>query len=92
MPVHNALIIPQKSTYEIQDQKYVFVIDKNGVAKSRNIKVLYELPDLYIVGSGISSGDKILLEGVQKVKDDQKLKVKFQDPVKVIKSLKLKAE
>lgn len=44
MPVHNALIIPQKSTYEIQDQKYVFVIDKNGVAKSRNIKVLYELP------------------------------------------------
>ena len=23
MPVHNALIIPQKSTYEIQDQKYV---------------------------------------------------------------------
>ncbi len=92
MPVHNALIIPQKSTYEIQDQKYVFVIDKNGVAKSRNIKVLYELPDLYIVGSGISAGDKILLEGVQKVKDDQKLKVKFQDPLKVIKSLKLKAE
>lgn len=78
MPVHNALIIPQKSTYEIQDQKYVFVIDKNGVAKSRNIKVLYELPDLYIVGSGISAGDKILLEGVQKVKDDQKLKVKFR--------------
>lgn len=92
MPVHNALIIPQKSTYEIQDQKYVFVIDKNGVAKSRNIKVLYELPDLYIVGSGISAGDKILLEGVQKVKDDQKLKVKFRDPLKVIKSLKLKAE
>ncbi|PTT21269.1 efflux RND transporter periplasmic adaptor subunit [Chryseobacterium sp. HMWF028] len=92
MPVHNGLIIPQKATYEIQDQKYVFVIDKNGVAKSRNIKVAYELPDLYIVGSGISKGDQILLEGVQKVKDDQKVKTKFQDPKKVLQSLKLKAE
>ncbi|WP_373567438.1 efflux RND transporter periplasmic adaptor subunit [Chryseobacterium sp. WG23] len=92
MPVHNALIIPQKATYEIQDQKYVFVIDKNGTAKSRNIKIAYELQDLYVVGSGLSKGDQILLEGVQKVKDDQKIKTKFQDPKKVLQSLKLKAE
>ncbi|MGU3373487.1 efflux RND transporter periplasmic adaptor subunit [Chryseobacterium sp. M5A1_1a] len=92
MPVHNALIIPQKATYEIQDQKYVFVIDKNGIAKSRNIKIGYELQDLYVVSSGISKGDQILLEGVQKVKDDQKVKTKFMDPKKVLQSLKLKAE
>lgn len=92
MPVHNALIIPQKATYEIQDQKYVFVVDKKGTAKSRNIKIAYELPDLYVVSSGISKGDQILLEGVQKVKDDQKVKTKFQDPKKVLQSLKLKAE
>lgn len=91
LPLKNALIIPQKATYEIQDQKYVFVIDKNGVAKSKNIKVSYELPDIYVV-SGISPDEKILLEGVQKVKDDQKVKVKFQDPKKVLQSLKLKAE
>ncbi|MFL9835509.1 efflux RND transporter periplasmic adaptor subunit [Chryseobacterium sp. ST-37] len=92
LPLKNALIIPQKATYEIQDQKYVFVIDKNGVAKSKNIKVAYELPDIYVVSSGISSDEKILLDGVQKVKDDQKVKVKFQDPKKVLQSLKLKAE
>jgi len=92
LPLKNALIIPQKATYEIQDQKYVFVVDKNGVVKSRNIKVAYELPDVYVVGSGLAEGDKILLEGVQKVKDDQKVQVKFQDPKKVLQSLKLKAE
>ncbi|NAW51460.1 efflux RND transporter periplasmic adaptor subunit [Elizabethkingia argentiflava] len=92
LPVHDALIIPQKATYEIQDQKYVFVIDKKGTARSRNIKIAYELPDLYVVGSGLSKGDQILLEGVQKVKDDQKLKIKFEDPKKVLQSLKLKAE
>ncbi|WP_261513092.1 efflux RND transporter periplasmic adaptor subunit [Chryseobacterium paludis] len=92
LPLRNALIIPQKATYEIQDQKYVFVVGKDGVLKSKNIKVAYELPDLYVVASGLSEGDKFLLEGVQKVKDDQKVKVKFQDPRKVIQSLKLKAE
>lgn len=92
LPLKNALIIPQKATYEIQDQKYVFVIDKNGVARSKNIKISYELPDLYVVASGLSEGDKFLLEGVQKVKDDQKVNVKFQDPKKVLQSLKLKAE
>ncbi len=92
LPLKNALIIPQKATYEIQDQKYVFVVDKNGVVKSKNIKVAYELPDLYVVGSGLATGDKILLEGVQKVKDDQKVQTKFQDPKKVLQSLKLKAE
>ncbi len=92
LPLKNALIIPQKATYEIQDQKYVFVIDKNGVARSKNIKVAYELPDVYVIASGLSTGDKILLEGVQKVKDDQKVQTKFQDPKKVLQSLKLKAE
>ncbi len=39
IPVHQALIIPQKATYEIQDKKFVFVIDKNNVVKSKNIAI-----------------------------------------------------
>lgn len=92
LPLKNALIIPQKATYEIQDQIYVFVVDKNGVVKSRNIKVAYQLPDIYVVSSGIATTDTILLEGVQKVKEDQKVKVKFQDPKKVLQSLKLNVD
>ena len=92
IPVNKALIIPQKATYEIQDQVYVFVVDKNGVAKSRNIKVAYELPDIYIVASGLNPGDKILVDGVQKVKDDQKIKTHYQNPQKVLQNLTLKAE
>lgn len=92
VPLKNALIIPQKATYEIQDQTYVFVVDKNGVVKSRNVKVAYQLPDIYVISSGISTSDQILLEGVQKVKDDQKVKVKYQDPKKVLQTLKLNAD
>ncbi|MDY3345060.1 efflux RND transporter periplasmic adaptor subunit [Riemerella anatipestifer] len=91
IPVKNALIIPQKATYEIQDQKYVFVVDKNGKVESRNIKVTYSLPDIYVVSSGLSVGDKILLEGVQKVRDNDVVKTQFQNPKEVLKTLKLNA-
>lgn len=91
IPVKNALIIPQKATYEIQDQKYIFVVDKNGKVESRNIKVTYSLPDIYVVSSGLSVGDKILLEGVQKVRDNDVVKTQFQNPKEVLKTLKLNA-
>ncbi|MBT0551712.1 efflux RND transporter periplasmic adaptor subunit [Riemerella anatipestifer] len=91
IPVKNALIIPQKATYEIQDQKYVFVVDKNGKVESRNIKVTYSLPDIYVVSSGLSAGDKILLEGVQKVRDNDVVKTQFQNPKEILKTLKLNA-
>jgi len=92
IPVKNAIIIPQKATYEIQDQKYVYIVDKAGTVKSRNIKVAYELPDIYILDSGLNADEKFLIEGVQKVKDDQKVETKFEDPKKILQSLKLKAD
>ena len=91
VPLRNVLLIPQKATYEIQDKKYVFVVDKNGVVKSRNITVSTEMPDLFVVESGLNENDKILLEGVQKVKADDKVKTKYIAPKKVFSALQLKA-
>ena len=92
VPVKNALVIPQKATYEIQDKKYVFVVDKNNVVQSRNIAIRGEMPDLYVVQSGLTQNDRILLEGVQKVKDDDKIKYDYLKPEEVISQLRLKAE
>lgn len=92
VPLKNALVIPQKATYEIQDKDYVFVIDKNNVVRSRNITISSRMPDLYVVESGIKETDKILLEGVQSVKDDDKITAKYMAPKEVISSLSLKAE
>jgi len=92
VPLKKALVIPQKATYEIQDKTYVFVVDNRNMVHSRNITISGEMPDLYVVGSGLSIGDKILLEGVQKVKDDDKITFKFQNPQEVIKQLRLKTE
>lgn len=92
VPLHNALVIPQKATYEIQDKKFVFVVDKNNVVRSRNITIVGEMPDLYVVATGLVESDKILLEGVQKAKDDEKIQFEYQAPGEVVAHLRLKAE
>jgi membrane fusion protein (multidrug efflux system) len=91
-PLKNAIVIPQKATYEIQDKKYVFTIDKNNKVSSREITITGEIPDLYVVKTGLTENDKILLEGVQKVKENDKIKYVFQSPQMVINHLRLKAE
>lgn len=84
-----AIIIPQEATYELQDKIYVYVVDKNNIVKSVNIKIQQKLPNLYIIESGISADDKILLEGVQNVKDGDKISFEFKEPKKVVDSLQL---
>lgn len=92
VPLKNAIVIPQKATYEIQDKKYVFVIGKDDKVSSREITITGEIPDLYVIKSGITENDKILLEGVQKVKENDKIKYEYQAPQKVINHLRVKAE
>ncbi|NUY80273.1 efflux RND transporter periplasmic adaptor subunit [Flavobacterium sp. MAH-1] len=91
-PVKDALIIPSKATYEIQDKKYVFVVGSDNKILSREVEVKGDLADLYVVTKGIKATDKILLDGVQKARDDQKIAYDFKDPKDVIAHLKLYAE
>ncbi|TRX36151.1 efflux RND transporter periplasmic adaptor subunit [Flavobacterium sp. ZT3R18] len=92
VPLKNVVVIPQKATYEIQDKKYVFVVNKNNVVTSKEITITGEIPDLYVVASGITENDKIIIEGVQKVKEDEKIKFDYLAPQEVINHLRLKAE
>ena len=92
IPLKDALVIPQKATYEIQDKVYVFMVDKNKVVRSRSITIAGQMQDLYVVGSGITENDRILLEGVQKTKDDDKIEYEFQAPKDVVSRLRLRTE
>ena len=92
MPLKNALIIPQKTTYEILDKKYVFLLDEKNTLHAKQITVGEEMPHLYVVTDGLKSTDKILLEGLRKVKENDKIDFEFLEPSKVISELSLYAE
>jgi membrane fusion protein (multidrug efflux system) len=75
--IKNALIVPQKSTFEVQDRIYVYVVDKNSVVQARNITIRQKITNLYVVEKGLSESDTILFEGVQSVKEDEKIQTVF---------------
>ncbi|WP_343605274.1 efflux RND transporter periplasmic adaptor subunit [Fluviicola sp.] len=72
----NALIIPQKSTFEIQDKVYVYVIDKYGKARTRAVEIQARIPHFYMISAGLSKDDTILYEGIQSVSEGMKIKQK----------------
>ncbi len=92
VPLNDALIIPQKTTFEILDKKYVFVVDENNVINSRQITVGEEMQHLYVVTEGLKTNDKILLDGLRKVRDKDKIKYVFVKPHEVLSKLDLYAE
>ncbi|MCB9251379.1 MAG: efflux RND transporter periplasmic adaptor subunit [Flavobacteriales bacterium] len=79
LPVYhkNAMLIPQKATFDILNKKYVFVLDKNNVLSSREIKVGNDLQHLYEVHSGLDEKDIVLVDGLRKVKNGQKINTEF---------------
>ena len=89
VPIHNALMIPQKATFEIQDKIYVYVVDQNNNVKSRNIIIKQRLSNIYIIQSGLSKNDKILMDGIQTVKENEKIKPKFVPSAQIFNHLEL---
>lgn len=87
---NNVLVVPQKSTFEIQDKLYVYVVDKNNRIHMRNIEYITRLPHLFIISNGISSGERVVYEGIQNVKADMVIEPEEQSMKQIIKKLAAK--
>lgn len=61
----SVIIIPQKATFEIQDRRYVYVVNDSNKTVSTHVKVM-EVNDgkNFVVQSGLNDGDRIVIEGV----------------------------
>ena len=69
-PMTDVIMIPQSATTEIQDKKFVFVLQPDNTLKNTEIKV-FKLNDgkYYYVTEGLKAGDKVVMEGVQNLRD-----------------------
>jgi len=77
IPQHleNALLIPQKSTADIQGKKFVYLVSyKNTVTNSKvDVKEITK-GNYYVVTGGLKAGNKIVVEGFASLKDGVKIK------------------
>ena len=71
--VPDALLVPQKSVFEVQDKNYVYVVDDKNIAHTRSFVPSLRTGDNYVVKSGLKLGERVVYEGTQLVKDGQKV-------------------
>lgn len=88
----DALLVPQKATFEILDKKFVFVVGEDNTVRAKEISIAEELPHLYVVKEGLGAEDRILLEGLRKVRDGDEIVQIYQPPAEAFAQLDLPAE
>lgn len=72
--IDTALIIPQSATYELQDKKLVYIVDKSNKISSTAITgVPSDNGQYFIVTSGLKAGETVVLEGLVGLKDNTEI-------------------
>ncbi len=69
----NAILIPQQCVFEVQENLYLYVIDKDNTIKQRQIIAEMRLGNMYLVTEGLSETDIVLYEGIQLIKEGDKI-------------------
>ncbi len=90
--VKDAIVIPQRATFEILDSRYVWLLDKDNAAHQTLITIKHELEDRFVIDKGLAVGDKIVLEGVRQIEQDMKVEFEFVKPEDALKNQKFRAE
>ena len=83
--LEDALLVPQQSTFTIQDKNYVFIVDQD-TARARSFDIVGQYKK-YFVADGLKKGDRIIMEGLQHIRDGVPIKPKVLsvDSVKLTK-------
>ncbi len=76
VPTHasDAIMVPQSATFDVQDKKFVYVVNNDKTVATREITVLPQNDgQTYVVTSGLRPGDRIVVDGVNQLKNGQKI-------------------
>ena len=71
-----ALLVPQLAVQEIQGLYSVMVVKPDATVEQRMVKAGERVGNLWIIDSGLKPGEKVIVEGLQKVKPGVQVSVK----------------
>jgi membrane fusion protein (multidrug efflux system) len=84
----NVLVIPQNVTYQLQDKRFVYLIDAHNKIKNAAVTVMDNTPgQFFIVTGGLKPGDRIIAEGAINLQDGTEIKPAMVDTASVYKDL-----
>ncbi|HXT39651.1 MAG TPA: efflux RND transporter periplasmic adaptor subunit, partial [Candidatus Angelobacter sp.] len=65
----NSILVPQRAIVELQGKNFVWVIGPDNKATQRGVQVGGQVGENVVVPEGLKSGDRIVIEGLQKVRE-----------------------
>lgn len=71
--VEDAVMVPQKAVFEIQDKNYVFLVDSTNQVSMKSFVPSTRFASFYIVESGLKPGDRVVLEGIQSIESGMQI-------------------
>ncbi|WP_460514570.1 efflux RND transporter periplasmic adaptor subunit [Cyclobacterium sediminis] len=75
--IRNAIIIPQKAVFEIQDRSFVYIVKEDNTVEMRSIVPRARFSHYYVIESGLKVGERMVYEGIQNVKDGMTIQPKI---------------
>lgn len=83
--VEDGVIVPQRCIMELQGLNSVFVINDSNVVRAKQVTVGPSVDDYFIIEEGLSAGEKIVIDALQKVKEGMVIEpqlIKFESKTK----------
>lgn len=74
-----ALLIPERALVPERSVQYVFVVDDNQIAEKRTVQIGRRRPGEVEIISGLSAGEKVIVDGTQKARDGKAVKVLIRE-------------
>jgi len=71
-----AILVPQRSVYELQGVFSVMVVGAEDKVEQRMVMPAQRIGSLWVIGSGLKAGEKVIVEGLQKVRPGMKVHAK----------------
>lgn len=79
----NALLVPQRAVQELQNLYSLAIVGSDNKVSFRNVKVGPRVDSMWVIEDGLKPGEKVIVEGVQRVKDGATVNAKPAPPMKV---------
>ncbi len=77
---NNAVLVPQRAVQEIQGLNTVMIVKSDATVEQRMVKGGDRVGDQWIIESGVKPGERVIVEGIQKVQPSMKVNAALEKP------------
>ena len=78
--VPNAILVPQRAVQQLLDKTFVMVVGADGKSAARSVELGQQVGSYYIVKSGLSADDTVVVEGLSSLTEGKDLSVTMVTP------------